>query len=195
MFFVRDVIRLGRKGNFRIVGMSPQVVFLFDLTAVRTVIAEHPLEALKGGLGSGKVEFLLDHPFNGRTVANLSPAQEKRVAERLEQVRDLVARTPAIFHSPERGRLVSQASRNFSVSAKTLHKALFRFWQGGMTLDALVPHFERCGAPGQDKPLGTVKTASPAWACVSSSSTSSADSWAIPTTTRSTDTGKLRRTP
>lgn len=161
MFFVRDVIQHGRKGKFRIVGIHQDAVFLFDLNAVRTVIAEHSLEALKSGLGKGKVQFLAGHAFNCRAGHDLSPAQVLRIAQRLEQVRDLVARMPAIFYSPDRGRLVSQASRNFGVSAKTLHKVLFQFWHGGMTMDALVPHFERCGAPGQDKPLGTVRGRKP----------------------------------
>lgn len=54
--------------------------------------------------------------------------------------------TPTIFEPSSRARLVAARAVELKCSENTLLKDLRRYWQGGQTLDALLPRFDKCGA-------------------------------------------------
>lgn len=59
--------------------------------------------------------------------------------------------TGAIFTSDSRGILISKRIEQTGASKTTIYKHLRRYWQAGQTLNALLPLFEQCGAPGKER--------------------------------------------
>lgn len=53
--------------------------------------------------------------------------------------------TPTIFEPSSRARLLAVRAAEVNCSENTLLKDLRRYWQGGQTLDALLPRFDKCG--------------------------------------------------
>lgn len=162
MIFVRDILRIPRLGVFRLVGVFDERAFLFDLKAPRTVIAEHSLPALALGVEKGRIEPLDGKEFNAPPNTVCSEAQQTRADRHLAIVRSLIANGEQIFVSSRRSRLVASAARENGICSKTVHSALYRYWRGGMTIYALMPRFETCGAPGKDKPANGPRGRKPA---------------------------------
>ncbi|MEM1309815.1 MAG: transposase [Cyanobacteria bacterium P01_H01_bin.153] len=57
--------------------------------------------------------------------------------------------TDDLFFPQRRGALLKTAQARTGCSKVTLYKHLRRYWQGGQTKNALLPHFNKCGAPGK----------------------------------------------
>jgi len=68
-----------------------------------------------------------------------------------EIIKDLVVDEPDIYKSEGRGRLLHHTSEQFGVQTKTVYKYLRKYWAGGKTKNALLPAYDRCGAPGKER--------------------------------------------
>lgn len=69
-----------------------------------------------------------------------------------ETIRPLIETGIDIFVAKKRGPLVTAAAQRTAHAKTTIYGYLRRYWQGGQTRNALLPHFYRCGAPGQIRP-------------------------------------------
>lgn len=56
-----------------------------------------------------------------------------------------------IFFSHGRGTLLNAWVEEIGCTKMTLYKYLRRYWQGGQTSNALLPLFDKCGAPGKER--------------------------------------------
>ncbi len=72
-------------------------------------------------------------------------------------------RLPALFRKKERTRLICEAAAWHSTTKVTIRKHVLRAFQRGMTANALLPDWGRCGAPGAERPsrAGTPKRGRP----------------------------------
>ncbi|MGF1535390.1 MAG: Mu transposase C-terminal domain-containing protein [Elainellaceae cyanobacterium] len=59
--------------------------------------------------------------------------------------------TEDIFSPKQRGLLFKAVQERTGCTKRTLYKYLRRYWQGGQTKNALLPHFDRCGAKGKTR--------------------------------------------
>ncbi|MEI8397169.1 MAG: hypothetical protein WCF85_20790 [Rhodospirillaceae bacterium] len=66
-------------------------------------------------------------------------------------IRPLVFDQPAIFETRARGRAVRRLIDEGKTTKQTLYRLLRRYWQRGMTPNALLPDYSNCGAPGQER--------------------------------------------
>lgn len=76
-------------------------------------------------------------------------------------VRPLIENQPAVFFAEQRGPLICQAMSEHGVTKQTVYRMLRRYWQRGMTLNALLPDYYRSGAPGMEKPVTGKKRGRP----------------------------------
>jgi Integrase core domain/Mu transposase, C-terminal len=76
-------------------------------------------------------------------------------------IRPLISIQPDIFVSDKRGRLVCQAVDEHRTTKQTVYRLLRRYWQRGMTPNALLPDYYRSGAAGKDKPVTDKKRGRP----------------------------------
>lgn len=65
---------------------------------------------------------------------------------------------PGIFDPSHRGSMVEKVSKEFNCHKSTLYRYLRRYWQGGQTINALLPNYHHCGAPGKQRTIGEKKT-------------------------------------
>lgn len=81
---------------------------------------------------------------------------------RWQAIRDVVHDPEhRILYSEHSTRIISEAAKRAGVSRVSLRRFLRLYWQGGQTIDALVPKFDRCGARGRERPPGTRKRGRP----------------------------------
>lgn len=171
MLLEREVIRYPETGqDFRIVRLTPERAVLFDLKAETTTFVERDRRDLADDVEHGQAVILLDNDYD-RTAnpERVTPAQRANRDRMVRIVAPLVARDD-IFDTRARGRAVSdiekalhacmkEDERDRFASAKTVHKALHRYWRRGMTPAALLPDFEKCGQG--DRKVGAAKRGRP----------------------------------
>ena len=155
MILQRDIIRYGNAElrTFRVVWIDERDVFLFDMDAKYSRFDRHLREDVLDDINNGHAEIVLGHSYDLMpNPAALSPAQTRRRDKMMRAVAPLIEQAPEIFEDRKRGRMVAALA---TPSAKTVHKALYRYWKNGMTANALVPSFNVCGTsprkPGDAK--------------------------------------------
>ncbi|WP_448208590.1 Mu transposase C-terminal domain-containing protein [Azospirillum sp. sgz302134] len=101
-------------------------------------------------------------------VANdpwLAPLNEAAIPENHRAHRDaawklvrlLVIEAPAIFHPNQRAKLVQRIVVETGGNRFTLYRQLRRYWQRGMSPNALLPDYDRCGGRGKAKAVSEKK--------------------------------------
>lgn len=68
---------------------------------------------------------------------------------------------PHIYSPSYRGQRILEICEKYHCTKTTIYQYLRRYWQGGKTKNALLPHYWNCGAPGQAKKDSTVKRGRP----------------------------------
>ncbi|MBS0353424.1 MAG: DDE-type integrase/transposase/recombinase [Proteobacteria bacterium] len=61
------------------------------------------------------------------------------------RIEPLIANVPGIYVAHIRGSLIERRAVELKCSERTIHKDLRRFWQGGQTRNALLPHYQFSG--------------------------------------------------
>jgi hypothetical protein len=109
---------------------------------------------------SGKVEEIED-PYNSLSFIeeNLTEKQKKFREKAWEVIKFIymISPEPLIYESKSRGIAIKEAIDKFGLSRTTINKYISRYWQRGMTLNALIPDTTNCGAPGKERKAGKAK--------------------------------------
>lgn len=84
----------------------------------------------------------------------ISPKSREKRTVRWNIVKPLVENAPAIFDRELRGALVSNRAGETGTPYQLIYRDLKRYWQRGMTEQALTPDFVNCGGPGKRKVPG-----------------------------------------
>ena len=94
-------------------------------------------------------------PYSGLITAEAEILQKHRERRdrAWEMIKDLVEDEPDIYRDERRGRLVAETAERFGVHKGTIYKYLRRYWAGGKTKNALLPAYDRCGAPGRERKI------------------------------------------
>lgn len=109
---------------------------------------------LQSAIISGKARILEVDPY-----ASLLRS-EKSIPEKYRQRRDkawnaieplVQDQTGQIFYSYGRGKLLNEREKQTGITKKTIYKFLRRFWQRGLTKNALLPAYDKCGAKGKER--------------------------------------------
>ncbi|MEW5993087.1 MAG: Mu transposase C-terminal domain-containing protein [Candidatus Zixiibacteriota bacterium] len=111
---------------------------------------------------SGAVHVLDKDPwFRAVDEASL-PQNQKNIRDRAWQIiRPIIFDQPAVFDADSRGALVRRAMAEHSVTNQTIYRMLRRYWQRGMAPNALLPDFDKCGAPGNERAVTGKKRGRP----------------------------------
>jgi hypothetical protein len=104
----------------------------------------------------GLLRIVPDDPY-------LSTVAEHEVVEAHRAVRDqnwariapLLAEQPAIFEPDQRGKLIAKLVSERGESRHSLYRLLRRYWQRGLTRNALLPDYGKCGGRGKTKAAGS----------------------------------------
>jgi putative transposase len=90
----------------------------------------------------------------------------ERHKERRDKAWDIIAplvedESQSILFSHCRGKLINARIEEVTCTKMTLYKYLRRYWQGGQTRNALLPSFNKCGAPGKQRRSSSKKRGRP----------------------------------
>lgn len=125
--------------------------------------AEADLEAL---LARKVVKEMEEDPYHADTRpdgAFTESSTDKR-DERWEVLRDYLEdpTTAALLLRPEeRGKIIREINDRFGTARDRVYAWLRQYWQKGQTVNALLPNFHRCGAPGKERTPGDQKLGRP----------------------------------
>ena len=107
---------------------------------------------LLAALRDKHAHMLNTDPFQPVYIAEeaIPPPHRARRNRAWELIESLVSRPyPEPFYSKIRGRFVRETTVRTGCSKKSLYTYLRRYWRGGQTKNALLPHYDRCGGRGK----------------------------------------------
>ncbi len=99
------------------------------------------------------IHLRADDPFLIMVIEDqLSPAQRVIRDENYARIAPLLARQPEIFDLRKRGQIIAETVTAHGESCHSLLRLLRRYWQRGMTPNALLPDYDYCGGRGKERP-------------------------------------------
>ncbi len=105
---------------------------------------------LEADLASGRARRLADDPWPAPPQPLQRPAKHLQIRDRAWQVIEaLVTAEPAIYEPRRRGQLVQACMERHGVSHPTVYRYLRRYWQRGLSANALLPDYANSGARGK----------------------------------------------
>lgn len=171
---VGDVLDLepGSNKRARIVWMTADgaSVAIYPLDADRAFPELVPAEPLEAGLRMREVA-LVEDPFIVVAMEDkLKQTHKNRRDRAWKMIRSLVTDVPYIFSADRRGALVSDAVEKARkgddpdlkrITVAQVYVYLRRYWQRGMTANALLPDYEKSGGRGKTRKAGEKKRGRP----------------------------------
>ncbi|MGR2930051.1 Mu transposase C-terminal domain-containing protein [Acidithiobacillus ferriphilus] len=88
---------------------------------------------------------------------NISEIYRDKRDSAWETIRPLIFDQPAIFDAIARSEAIKRGMEESGVTKQTIYRFLRRYWQRGMTPNALLPDYARCGGLGKDKSVSEKK--------------------------------------
>jgi putative transposase len=154
---------------YRLLHIDPETreAALIDVEDPRAYPIWRSLSDLEDGLSLGHVRRRDKDPYSADTRPDsmLSESARRVRDRRWEIIAPLVEPEGGdpceILRAETRGPLVAAAHRATGCAWDKLYDWLRAYWRGGQVPNALLPGFDRCGAPGRDKPVGEVKRGRP----------------------------------
>lgn len=117
---------------------------------------------LEEELLENNIEFYESDPFAYLyTEEEISPVfiEKRNIAWSI--ISEIVNKEPEIYYRDTRGELVREIIKNHNVTKATVYKYLRKYWQRGMTVNALLPDYDRCGAAGLERSATSKKRGRP----------------------------------
>jgi len=150
----------------RILYIRSDIVFVIELTVKLNVekkvlpYERTKMEILRALDGGFAIRRTVD-PYSN--YAN----PDKKYIEKYKDVRDktwdvirkIVNKEPDIYIPKLRGPLIKEAVDEHKVYKRVVYKYLSRWWVGGMSINTLLPSFDKCGGPGNDRIIPISPTA------------------------------------
>ena len=174
MLKVGDVLDLEPGSNkwVRIVWMAAEgtTLAIYPLDADRAFPDLVPAEPLVAGLRAREVAFVEDPFMVVAMEDNLKQTHRSRRDRAWKIIQPLVAEVPYIFSADRRGALISDAVEKARkgddpdikrITTAQVYVYLRRYWQRGMTANALLPDYERSGGRGKTRKAGEKKRGRP----------------------------------
>ncbi|MCG5076245.1 Mu transposase C-terminal domain-containing protein [Paraburkholderia tagetis] len=144
------------------VSSSADALVAIDVDAKRTMPQWVKRSEWEGLRDDGRLELLFDDPYVRLPVEEaISNASRDRRDRAWACVAGMVCDEPAVFASDTRAKMIASAATVHGVHADTVRNWLLDYWKRGMTRNALLSDWDRCGGPGKDKATSDVKRGRP----------------------------------
>lgn len=138
--------------QYRVLWTSPQATYLIDINDPKAFPSLHDSpESLLRQIAAGDNDVTTD-PY---LVLTMSAAE---TGSKAEEVRDRgwkiiseIANDTNILNPLTRGSLVSKAVEKHKTTKQTVYRLLRRYWQRGMTKNALLPDYHKSGGAGKTR--------------------------------------------
>lgn len=150
LYVVNQLIHWQGDLTERILWLDSQQVVVIDVAAPLALPRIRTASEVTDALTTGIAHLLPEDTSVkvGNTEAQLREGARHRRDRAWQVIHELVT-DPHIYFADTRGRLVAERAQQTGCAHKTIYRYLRRYWQGGQVPNALLPHYDRCGAPGQ----------------------------------------------
>ncbi len=134
------------------VDVKSDTVFVINLNRINTLPNKISYKVLNELLYNGTCKVLPEQ-FKHRVL------REDQIKEKDKGIRDkawdiiksIYKVEPQIYERKTRGKLIATCAQNNHITRKAVTRHLYRFWQRGCVIHALLPDYNKCGATGQIK--------------------------------------------
>lgn len=158
MFFVHDEIRIDGEPPVckRVLWVAPDRSRIALLTVTDPESWPELIGFVEAELmvTSGAWSVVAGEAPSPKPDALLLPSARRRRDQNWDVIRTMVTQhVPAVFDKMPRSALVTAAMKAHGKSRNTVKALLLLYFRGGMTKAALLPDWEKCGAPGVARPV------------------------------------------
>ncbi len=132
---------------------SATCVITIDIAAPQALPVWQKCADLEVALATERARRLEIDPYAHlfRPEDTLSDSERERRDEIWSFIAPLIVESKSeIFIPSKRGPLVAAVAERARRAKRLIYGYLRRYWQGGQTKNALVPHFDRCGGKGKE---------------------------------------------
>lgn len=138
--------------------------FCIDIHSQTAVPLFRSLTEFDELIASGLVRAVADPWGMPVPEASLTEAQRERRDKGWALIQTLVLAQPRCFESRHRARLCAQIADTYApgTTRQKVARLIRRYWQRGMTPNALLPDYANSGAPGKSRAAGAAKRGRPA---------------------------------
>lgn len=133
--------------------------FCIDIHSNTAVPIFRSFDELEDLIASGVICETADPWQTPLTEDALTEAQRRRLDQGWRVIRPLVDAQPKCFDKGHRARLSAEiaCASAGTISRQSVDRLIRRYWQRGMTPNALLPDYPNSGAPGRSRPVGMAK--------------------------------------
>ena len=140
---------------------SPNGFYCIDIHAPYASPVFRNREEIEDLVAAGLVDEASDPWEHPLAESALTSAQRDKRDENWALIQPLIVAQPRSFNSEHRAAIVEEILATTSTSRKTLYRQIRRYWQRGMTPNALLPDYANSGAPGRPRRAGSEKRGRP----------------------------------
>lgn len=136
--------------------------FVIDVSDPRALPVFRGFEEIEQAKELGLLDDAVEDPWATPTIEDQIPATHRERRDRAwALLLPLLQEQPANFLAEKRGPIVQTVIAGTGADRHTLYRLLRRYWQRGMTPNALLPDYHLCGGRGKDKAASTKKRGRP----------------------------------
>lgn len=138
----------------RVLWIDPgmQGLYLMDIHDPKALPEFYPAEELEKMRDAGEWHVLETDPWQiALAEENIAEFYRQKRDAAWEMIHPLIFDQPAIFDAIARSEAIKRNMEESGVTKQTIYRFLRRYWQRGMTPNALLPDYARCGGRGKDK--------------------------------------------
>lgn len=141
--------------RYRILWVTGEVCIVIDIDDKGALPEKRDSGELEALFADGGA-VVVDDPFQAVTMAIAEEGTKAfDVRKRSWDIIGDIVETSAMFDRVERGPLIQQAINRHSTTKQTVYRLLRRYWQRGMTMNALLPDYHNSGAAGKRRKAKT----------------------------------------
>lgn len=125
--------------------------FTIDIMQMRALPQQRAVVELEAAMRTGEAKALLTDYWTSRLLApeaSLEPRYTRLRDSAYAAIRPLVEHhIEALLNPRRRGKIIANRAHEVGCTKRAMYNWLSRYWQRGMTPNALLPRYDHCGGP------------------------------------------------
>jgi len=161
--FINSVVKSSAENIYRILWISAEknLIITIQLNIKTSTPSVYEYSDWVSQLDANELQIIVDPYLQLRTTINPTEKQKHKRDEAWNIIADLVSKEPDIYFKKEKRLLIKKAVQCSNKSERTIYNYLAAYWQRGKCKNALLPSYDKSGAPGVERKSGTKKRGRP----------------------------------